>query len=68
MTQPTYYSENGFSPLEAFEQGLISKEELLGFIKGNVIKYVIRAGKKNDPIKDIDKAVDYLNWMKKIMQ
>lgn len=68
MTQPTYYNENGFSPLEAFEQGLISKEELLGFIKGNVIKYVIRAGKKNDPIKDIEKAIDYLNWMKRIMQ
>lgn len=68
MTQPTYYNENGFSPMDAFKQGLISKEEFLGFIKGNVIKYTIRAGKKNDPVKDINKAIDYLEWMKAVIE
>ena len=44
MTEPKYYAGNGLSPLEAFKQGLISKEELVGFCKGNVIKYTVRAG------------------------
>lgn len=67
MKQPSYYKKNGFSPIDAFRQGLISQEELLGFIKGNVIKYVIRAGKKDDPVKDINKAIDYLEWMKEVI-
>ena len=36
--EPDYYSSNGLSPLKAFEQGLISREEYIGFCKGNVIK------------------------------
>lgn len=30
------------------------------FSRGNIIKYVIRAGKKNDELKDLYKALDYL--------
>ena len=66
-TQPDYYKSNGLSPLDAFEKGLLSKEEFIGFIKGNVIKYTVRAGKKDDAVKDIDKAIDYLEWLKKVM-
>lgn len=65
--QPNYYKSNGLSPLDAFKQGLISREEFIGFIKGNVIKYTVRAGKKDDAVKDIDKAIDYLEWLKKEM-
>ena len=28
-------------------------EEFIGFIKGNVIKYIVRCGKKGNPIDDI---------------
>ena len=66
--QPDYYKSNGLSPMDAFEKGLLSKEEFIGFIKGNVIKYTVRAGKKDDPIRDIDKAIDYLEWLKKGMK
>ena len=65
--QPEYYKSNGLSPMDAFEKGLLSKEEFIGFIKGNVIKYTVRAGKKDDAVKDIDKAIDYLGWLKKVM-
>ena len=68
MQQPIYYSRNGFSPIDAFKQGLISQEEFLGFIKGNVIKYVIRAGKKEDAVSDIDKAINYLELMKEVIE
>ena len=65
--EPVYYNSNGLSPNQAFEQGLISNEEFIGFIKGNVIKYVVRCGKKGDPIDDINKAISYLQLLKKIM-
>lgn len=60
MKQPEYYKGNGMSPLDAFKQGLISRDEYCGFIKGNIIKYVVRCEKKSDPIEDIDKAMHYL--------
>ena len=67
MNEPHYYSSNGLSPLEAFKKGLLSEEELIGFIKGNVIKYTVRAGKKDDAVEDIGKAIDYLEHLKEVM-
>ena len=32
----------------------------LNFNRGNVIKYVARAGKKDDEIKDLEKALDFI--------
>lgn len=29
---------------------------------GNVLKYIFRAGKKDDAIKDLKKAIEYLGW------
>ena len=62
MSEPKYYNSNGLSPIGAMKQGLISKEQYQGFLIGNIIKYVIRAGKKDDAIKDLEKAKDYINF------
>lgn len=64
MKQPSYYCGNGMSPIDSMKLGLISKEEYIGFLKGNVIKYTIRCGKKDDAISDIDKAIHYLTILK----
>ncbi len=61
-TEPEYYASNGLSPIGAFKQGLMSKEEYIGFLKGNIIKYVVRAGKKEDAIKDLEKAKHYIEF------
>jgi len=69
MNEPTYYNLNGLSPLEAFKEGLMSEEELIGFCKGNVVKYTIRAGHKNDEaVKDCEKAINYLQTLKEIYE
>lgn len=60
MEQPNYYNGNGLSPIDAMQKGLVSKEEYVGFLKGNVIKYTVRCGKKDDAISDINKAIHYL--------
>ena len=62
MDEPDYYKSNGLSPIGAFKQGLMSREEYIGFLKGNIIKYTIRAGKKEDAIKDLEKAKHYLDF------
>jgi len=69
VSEPDYYASNGLSPLKAYEQGLLSKEEYIGFLKGNVIKYTVRAGKKDaDPLMDIFKAIDYLHYLHKALK
>ena len=59
--EPKYYTCNGMSPLDAFRMGLLSRDEYIGFIKGNIIKYVVRCEYKGDVLGDLDKAMDYLN-------
>lgn len=39
-----------------------TSEEYEGFLKGNIIKYVSRY-KQKDGVKDLKKALDYLNWL-----
>ena len=65
MSEPEYYNRNGLSPLKAFEKGLISYEEYIGFIKGNIIKYVVRCDKKGQGVSDVKKALDYCALLKK---
>lgn len=57
MIKPDHYQGKGglqaIDVIEAFG---------LGFSLGNVIKYVIRAGKKEDRIQDLEKAMEYLKY------
>ena len=32
----------------------------LNFTRGNILKYIVRAGKKDDELQDLRKALDYL--------
>lgn len=66
--EPEYYKGNGLSPIGAFKQGLMSKEQYKGFIKGNIIKYVVRAGSKDDELKDMEKARNYIDFYIELLQ
>lgn len=33
----------------------------IGFAEGNIIKYIVRAGKKGEALEDLNKAKEYLN-------
>lgn len=63
MNTPVYYTKNGLSPIEAMEKGLISHEEYIGFIKGNILKYIVRADYKEDCVSDLLKAKNYLELL-----
>lgn len=54
----THYLELDIQPWDAM-QSWMSQEEFVGFLRGNVIKYVARSNKKGG-IEDLKKALHYL--------
>lgn len=63
---PHYQGSNGVETIDAIE-AMMSKESFIDYCRGNAVKYISRAGKKNDPAEDMDKAIWYLNRAKQKM-
>ena len=57
---PSHYTAGSTECIDAIEAAL-TPEEASGYRKGNAMKYLWRAGKKDDPETDIAKAQWYLN-------
>ena len=62
-----YASMVGLEPIELM-QLVLSYDEFVGFLKGNIIKYTLRAGKKQGEAaeKDVAKAKRYTEWLVKL--
>jgi hypothetical protein len=62
-----YASMVGLEPIELM-QLVLSYDEFIGFLKGNIIKYTMRAGKKQGEAaeKDAAKAKRYIEWLMKL--
>ncbi len=60
-----HYLESVVEPIKVMEK-LFTKEELKGFIKGNILKYRLRMGHKDDIQKEMDKIRVYEQWLVKI--
>ncbi|MDY0214967.1 MAG: DUF3310 domain-containing protein [Bacilli bacterium] len=56
-----HYNSLGVQPIEFMEDTLTHKE-FKGFLKGNMIKYAFRAGKKDPMEKDVNKYNQYRDW------
>lgn len=54
-----YTGEDGKDLIDRFEEGLIPEEQTRGFLKGNVLKYVVRYEDKGG-MDDLIKAHEYL--------
>lgn len=55
-----------FESIEVIED-VLSKEEYIGFLKGNILKYQLRLGKKDSVEKDLQKIKDYTNELNKVL-
>ncbi len=55
----THYKEMAVEPW-ALMEAVLTEEEFIGFLKGNAIKYALRAGRKPGAHDDGDKANHYL--------
>lgn len=60
-----HYLESVVEPIKVMEK-LFTKEELKGFIKGNILKYRLRMGHKDDIQRELDKIRVYEQWLVKI--
>lgn len=58
----THYMAGAIQPIE-FMQANLTPEEFKGFLKGNVLKYTARCGKKDATVKDMAKIVQYSQWL-----
>ena len=58
-----HYNAQVIQPIEVM-QSVLTHEEFLGFLKGNILKYSARAGTKNGESseKDLNKAKQYSLW------
>lgn len=46
-----------------YMQNALSREEFRGFLLGNIIKYSLRFGHKDEPAKEAAKIADYARWL-----
>jgi len=53
-----HYKTMGIQPWDVMQM-VLTEEEFVGFLKGNIIKYAMRAGKKDGATKDTEKALHY---------
>ena len=63
VEQPSHYM---FFDTEAINiiKASLSKEEYIGYLKGNALKYRLRCGKKDDAMQDLKKAEQYEKMFK----
>lgn len=59
-----YHNTIGYEPIEVMQR-VLNPEEFRGFLKGNIIKYSMRAGKKlgESAVSDMQKAQQYAEWL-----
>lgn len=64
---PQYYKTMGVEPWEVM-QALLTPEEWAGYLKGNIIKYAMRQGRKLGSGDDAEKARHYAQKLGELLQ
>jgi len=64
VKSPSHYTDGGIETIE-YLKAKLSPSEFLGFLKGNILKYSSRAGKKDDELKDFKKTQWYVDRLLK---
>ena len=64
MNNQDHYAKLGIEPIEIMRKNL-TKEEFIGFLKGNIIKYSHR--KKGQDLEDSQKIQVYAKWLEEIL-
>ena len=62
----THYKDMGIQPWTVME-AILTREEFIGYLKGNVIKYAMRQGKKEGS-HDAGKAFHYKHKLEEIQE
>lgn len=60
VNSPKHYRMQGVEAIDILEMSM-TEEAFQGYLKGNILKYLIRYKHKNKPKEDLEKAKWYLN-------
>lgn len=64
VNHPDHYTVGGIETID-FIEAKLSPEEFAGYCRGNMLKYIARAGHKDDAGQDIRKALSYgARWLR----
>ena len=65
VRRPSHYELKGVEPYQSidFIEAILGKEGFIKYCQGSCLKYLVRAGKKDDMKKDFEKARVYLDWI-----
>ena len=57
-----HYQQADVQPIEVMQKYL-TPEQFIGLLRGNILKYTLRLGHKDDAVKDAQKAAQYASWL-----
>lgn len=60
VCHPEHYNQGGIECFDVIEQ-FYGKDTLIGFCKGNALKYLMRCDLKDNPVQDLKKAKFYID-------
>mgnify|MGYP006119122363 FL=1 len=63
VNSPEHYNMLDIEAIDLIEMSM-TKEEFLGYLKGNVLKYIIRYKHKGNASEDLDKGKWYLDKLR----
>lgn len=62
VKNPSHYTAGGIETID-YIAAKLDGEPLVGYLVGNCLKYLSRAGRKDDTLQDYKKAQVYLGWL-----
>jgi len=62
VDHPSHYTTGGIETIEVLKAKL-TPEEFKGYLKGNILKYMLRATYKGKEAQDYEKALWYQNYL-----
>lgn len=67
INSPSHYTVGGIETID-YMAAKATPEEFRGHLRLTALKYLSRAGHKDDALKDYKKAQVYLNWLVKHLE
>ena len=62
LESPDYYQVTTEQPIQIMRE-LMSQDEFIGFLWGNIIKYSMRLKRKDNPVSEAKKIKQYSTWL-----
>ena len=67
VNSPSHYGQGKIEAIEYIED-FLTEEEYIGYLRGNIAKYLHRWRWKGKPVEDLKKAQVYLGWLIEVVE